>query len=517
MLKQDRKKRTAWIIAAAVLVVALVAGYTALNYVFTGGRFYAISGETLDLRGEELTLADYDKIAKRASGATILWDVPFQDGVVENTVTELTVTTLSDADVLVLDYLPQLKTVHGEQCPDCTQLAALQQRRPECSVLYSVTISGKTFDQDTAAVSVVGLTQEDEAKLASLLCLDSVEISGCTDYELLQRLQQDYPQWNLSYTVTLGDGDYAWDSVTVEATGATYEELSGGLSGLPELTQLLLINPLAQAEELLSLQQTYSHVAIDWQVELYGLVFPSDTQEVDISGNLVDSCEEVEQLVACLPQLEKLVMSDCGIDSETMAEFRERQRENYKVVWTVYMGDKCKARTDDIYFMPIQQGEYYFNDTDALELKYCEDMICLDLGHHPIHNIDFVAYMPHLKYLILAHTGVRDVSPIVSCQELIYLEVDWSEIQSYEPIAELKALEDINLEMTYCDITPFLEMTWLKNLWAPGRTYAEGVSLKEALPDTNVVLTDKTPAGQGWRNLPNYYAMRDILGMPYME
>ena len=141
----------------------------------------------------------------------------------------------------------------------------------------------------------------------------------------------------------------------------------------------------------------------------------------------------------------------------------------------------------------------------------------MDLGHHMIHNVDFLAYMPHLKYLILAHTGVRDISPITACQELVYLEVDWSEIKDYTPIAELKSLEDLNLNKTACDITPILKMTWLKNLWAPGRGASTREKLLEALPDTRVVLTEPTPEGQGWRNLPNYYAMRDYLEMPYMK
>ena len=146
-----------------------------------------------------------------------------------------------------------------------------------------------------------------------------------------------------------------------------------------------------------------------------------------------------------------------------------------------------------------------------------EDMICIDVGHHMIHNIDFVAYMPHLKYLILAHSGVRDLSPIVNCQELVYLEIDWSEVQSYEPLKELKALEDLNLAETYCDITPILEMTWLKNLWVPGRSYATRQLLIESLPNTHLQLNKTAPAGETWRDLPNYFAQRDVLGMHYMK
>ena len=95
--------------------------------------------------------------------------------------------------------------------------------------------------------------------------------------------------------------------------------------------------------------------------------------------------------------------------------------------------------------------------------------------------------------------------------------MDWSEIQDYTPIAELKKLEDLNLNKTYRDITPILKMKWLKNLWAPGRSAEVRERLIEALPNTRLVLAEPTPEGEGWRNLPNYYAMRDVLGMPYMR
>ena len=42
----------------------------------------------------------------------------------------------------------------------------------------------------------------------------------------------------------------------------------------------------------------------------------------------------------------------------------------------------------------------------------------------------------------------------------------------------------------------------------------------QAIPTARVVTTtDETAAtvGYGWRRLPNYYAMRDCLNMPYMN
>lgn len=496
-------------VAAIVLMLTLI--------IFVDGHFYPKSATALDLREQPLTAQSFDRITQALPDCYVLWNIPFQGGYLVSSETDLTVTTLTEEDVAALDYATALKTVDGTACTDYAQLAHLQQRHPNAKVLYTMTVSGQECDQDTRQLKLEGLTQEDAQKLPCLLKLDSLSITGCTDYALLTELQQAHPEWNLDYTVALGQEEFPWDSKDVRAVGAEYNQIVSALEIMPALENLNLVNPASQGGELVALRESYPQVNITWQVEIYGLTVNDDITELDLSGIQVESCEEVEALVACLPNLEKLIMSDCGIDSPTMAAFRERQRENYKVVWTVYLGKKCVVRTDETYFMPIKQGEYYFLDQYSEELKYCEDMVCIDLGHHKIHNIDFVAYMPHLKYLIIAHTEVQDVSPIVNCQELVYLEVDWSTIRSYEPIAQLKNLEDLNLNETFCNITPILSMTWLKNLWAPGRSYSIQQQLIEALPDTHLQLSNQNPPGEGWRNLPNYYAMRDYLGMYYMK
>lgn len=496
--------------AAVVVVLAVLS-----QFVCAAGGMYYIHAESLDLRDKVLTEEDFQDLSAKMPDCRIRWNVPFQGNYIANDTEEITVTSLTEEDVQLLNYVTGLKKVDGTGCDDYLLLALLQEHRPEVDVRYSVPVSGTAYAKNTEELKLDSFTEQDAKVLPALLRLRKVEISNCEDYALLQQLQEDHPEWNLAYNVRVGDQTVAWDTPEIETAALSSQDLDLVLSGLPKLRVLHVVNPAADHRELFALRQEYPDVKLHWTVEMFGQTFTEETKEVDISGNIVERCEDVEKLVACLPNLEKLIMSDCGIENEVMAEFRERQRENYKVVWTVYMGNICSLRTDAIYFHPYQQGEGYFYDDETENLKYCEDIICLDLGHHDITNIDFLRYMPHLKYLILAHTRIRDVSAIVNCQELIYLEVDWSRIQDLSPLVELKALEDLNLSRTYCDLTPILEMTWLKNLWVPNRSEEDQQRLIEALPDTHLELNAVNT--KGWRHLPNYYAQRDILGMEYMN
>ena len=41
--------------------------------------------------------------------------------------------------------------------------------------------------------------------------------------------------------------------------------------------------------------------------------------------------------------------------------------------------------------------------------------------------------------------------------------------------------------------------------------------MTEALPNTKVMTTGAATVANGWRDLENYYEMRDLLGMHYMS
>ena len=148
-------------------------------------------------------------------------------------------------------------------------------------------------------------------------------------------------------------------------------------------------------------------------------------------------------------------------------------------------------------------------------------MICIDIGHHPVKDISFVRYMPHLKYLILTDTAVQDISPLENAKELIYLEFTFGIIRDYTPLLGCTALEDLNMDNLwyFADPTPLYQMTWLKTLFWEGCSGSVILKLQEALTETRLDFTGSTSnsVGTGWRNLQNYYDMRDILGMPYMR
>lgn len=530
--------RTAVIVAieaaVGVLILAIVAVMAC--FVTAEGALYPRFGQELDLTEKQLTASGYETLRRKLPDTDILWMIPLESGPVRSDAKELTLTTLPQEDLALTAHLTDLQTVHAEGCRDAAQLARLQEQHPRAVMHYSIWLGGEEFSPDAASVSVTGMTEADIPALAAFRSLSKLTVAGGSELSLLTQIREAYPQLDVEYTVTVGGKSYPGDTRELVLEDQPHEQIMNALDLFPELERLDLINPVATAEQLAALRETYPGTQIHWQVQAYGLHFGEDAVEMDLSGAEGLDLKAVEVYADCLPGLERLYLGECGLDNEELAALRERKRDRYKVVWTVRFTKKLAADTDATTFMPGHKdiGEYRFNESmgvNVQDLKYFEDMECMDLGHFNIYKADFLAYMPHLRFLILSWTEIHDLSPIVGCQELIYLELDWSQVRDFTPLVELKALEDLNVCGTVADVTPLTQMTWLKNLWAAERGYSAKKILLDAFPQEDVlgeedeVLIPKSDtylyiyggSTSAWRHLPHYYEMRDILGMYYMD
>ena len=521
---------------AGVLAAALIAGaaWTLLNFYIVDFKLYAKDAAALDLRDREISVSHYDKVAQKLPDCEIRWDVPFQGGVLADDTTEVTVTSLTAEDVKALAHLSQLKTVHAESCTDYDQLMTLKETCPKVKVTYTVTLGGEAYDGDSAKIDVSSIASGEIEQLQYFRNLTTVVAHGGKGQDFSE-LRQYCRNREITFCVSLGGTEVPADETAVTVEGITDDDLEV-LGCLENLKKLHLVDPTASAESILALPDGYPQAEVSWEVTICGETFTStDTpEEIDLSDAEITSLEAVETAMAYLPDAQKLILGVCGVDNpdwgnsksklaaseienEDLAAYRDRVREDYKVVWTVRLGPSIALRTDADNFMPNHFGVGQLPDSYAYNLRYCEDMVCLDVGHMTLTDISFVEYMPNLKYLILAWTEVQYIAPIRTWKNLIWLELDNSCIRDYSPLVDCTALEDLNIGRTSCDITPILEMAWLKNLYMIFGNGGYAWRASQALPNTHVVATGDATVGGGWRRLPNYYDMRDCLGMYYMN
>lgn len=536
-MKNRRNNKPVIVLLAVLIVVGMLLGgmiWFLNSHFFVEKKAYPKNAEELDLRDRKISVETYEKIREQLPDCEIRWNVPFQTTSYDDDTTSLTVSALSEEDLRVLEYFTELKELDARGSRDYRQIQNLMAQRPDVKVRYTVVIDGKEYAEDAEAVICSTLTDEDIAMMALLPELKAVDTTGCSDHKRLAALTEAIPGLEVTYQVEVLGKTFTEQDTSATFKKADLNQLLEQLAAVPHLETVKLTEPKGDGETLRKLLETYPDISFTWKKTVLDKTFSSTDKEIDLSdtgivtvvppawGHPLDAgetkkiTETVREAMAWFPHAEKVILPAVAFENETMAAFREEMRSDYKVVWTVFVTKK-PVRTDQ---EVIHSSAYQvcFIDEQSQDLKYCEDAIVVDIGHSYVKNIEWVKGMPKLKYLILAHNWIKDLSPISTCKNLEYLEIFWNEhIPDYTPLLGCTALKDLNLSGTYADLDPLMEMTWVENLWANccGITEGEYNDLREALPNTHIEYRGGDYTSYGWREVQGYYDMRDFMGLPY--
>ena len=389
----------------------------------------------------------------------------------------------------------------------------------------TITVGSITCDALTQELTVINANYAElEELLPQLPELKKLTLEGILpDATALIKMQSMYPQIAFDFQLRIWGNTYSSDITVLDLAGteATMEELSLVIPLLRNLEELSAIGSNLTDLQVKELASTYTDLLICFEFPLAGQLFATDCEEIDISGSTV-TVEEVEASLPYFPRLKKLDMSFCGIPNEDMEALNQKYPD-ISIVWTLKIGE-ARTRTDAIYFYPAEVN-YYPTSAEMEQLKYCHDMIAVDIGHTRATDCEFLWYMPNVKYLILADTGITDITPVGNLKELIYLELFNLKIDDYSPLLNCTKLQDLNIGTTYADPEPLTKMTWLHNLqWHRSdqnpETKEDVLKLPDQLPDTHVELFPRKKArniGGPWRYIPNYYVFRDLIGATYFN
>ena len=114
------KKKIIVSACAVLLAAAAVLSLIASRYLLVNRRLYPKDAQTLDLRGQAITLELYEELTEKLPNADIQFDVSFQGSVLDGNSTEVQIDTLTAGDAELLASLPKLRNVRGDNCRDLT-------------------------------------------------------------------------------------------------------------------------------------------------------------------------------------------------------------------------------------------------------------------------------------------------------------------------------------------------------------------------------------------------------------
>ena len=537
MPKDKKKKKKSgfllWFLPLVIVLALIGAGVTMIYsmYLPFQGKWIRKDCERVDLRSLEITLEAYEQLQQQLPGCTIRWNIPIGDQVFDSRATEITLSALEEEDFPLFDLFENLQKIHAEGLDCYETLLALERYLPQCRIEWGVRVGDDVVETTIETLDFTGTNitpAELMEKLSQFPGLTQVEYWDleCSP-EDRAALREAYPQitflWNVevagkTWSVTETKLSYAGEPVDAQALAAAAQEFPG-------VVELDLTGSGCTVEELLVIQEAYADAFIKSEISLFDQDFTTETETLDFSGIEMENTEALEQIMPLMRKLTWVDMCDCGISNEDMDALNKKYPDTrfvWKVKFSVYT-----LRTDATFFCAsdLPNNGYVaikMTDEQLAPLKYCEDLIALDLGHMRYTDLSFLENMPKLQFLILVEAKFTDITPIGTLKDLVYLEIFMNTIDDLSPLLECPNLKHLNIGYTSgFDTSVLKQFTGLERLWFPGNTMSkeEIEELKAALPNTQCHLPAGDPdgsTGNGWREAEIYFEMRDIFSMHYM-
>ena len=525
-----------------LLCIALTAyGFIDYNYVWQDGRFvhkYAVvaritvtdeyprnfdkmvSLRTLDMKGSTITdfapiralpslerldirenyafdQREHDLLVQANPNVDIHWSVPVED-------------KHFDSMAEYFDLTPfQLTT---------TQLRTLITTYPNTVFDYRVPLYGQRYTTDIQALDLQGQAPDaaviDDA-LGLLPEVKTVDVRGQrAPAQTVSALSQAHPEVYFMFSCDVPGGDMTTEDTAVTVTGS-YDDMLAYAAFIPYMPKLESIDATSiemTDEQLDALGEISSSGKLRYSLNVYGKSCSSLASDLNWDKLPFTGVEDVEKYLARLPRLKRVSMCNCGLSEEEMGQLFDAHPD-IKFIWWIEFGH-YKLRTDATAFTTgLGDGNQYHYDDDTFEpIRYCTDLMMLDLGHNRITSIDNFTGLTKLKVLILADNRLTDISQITCFPDLEYLELFLNDITDVTPVTQLKKLRDFNIfhNPLYENHKVLRKMTWLERLWIGGcRLSPQDVrDLQQALPNCEISTIGQSSTARGWRKHSHYYTLK---------
>ncbi len=547
--KKKKKGAGAGLLAAILLLLAMAGGgwWVYSHYALYRGELVPRDTSLVDLRGQDLAEGDLEKAKELFPEAHIVRDVTIGGRTYSSDDRDIVTGDFTDADIPAFSDFFALAGVDVSAVKDIKAALALRQAQPQLTVFWTVPLGGQSIDGDAEEITVSGVTgAELAAALERLPFVRTVTVEDDLTPAEQKALAERYPETAFRWAVTLAgvrfpQGSEVLDFENVPLTEAELAEIGEYLPLLDAAAELRFSGTGLADAELMAFADAHPETAVVWDTSLFGVDFSTEAEELcfdDIPLTAEDAAG-IEALVPYMPNLTRVSMQRCGIDNDSMEAIYRRHidADGVKFVWMVQVTNRG-VPTDQTFYQSYQwtnpDVDYYYPDSNQTfeQLRYCHDMIALDLGHKRYYgDPDMFANMPHLRYLTVADCAYTALPALGGLQELEFLELYWScgkgmDISYLKDCPNLKHLniaykrvKDENERAT--DLATLKSMKQLERLWISNTMYspADIQALREALPDTQIEVMDALDCvSRGWRSGHKvYFDYRDALHMYYIS
>ena len=480
--------------------------------------------ETVDLRGALLQMGEIEALEKAFPNVRFLTSTLSGDTLAGEGMALIEVESVEDAYGQVVHYagLRRITVTGANFTPD--EYYQLQALCPDTRIDCQLIIYGLYWPTTAQYVdlSKCAVDERLEEYLGLFPALSELRLPDTDPREALA-LSASLDLSALQYRIGDNTINASTDEVDLRGRGVPEEDYLLALRQTAPALRRLYVDPLSE-DQRAAYDRLETKIEFVYDIDVLGVTVSTDAATLDMGERIVsdDEVPQIERAMAYLPNLTRIDMFESRLSSETM----DRLFDTYPDIfwgWTFDLcGGKWTVRTDITAFSTLQgENSKRWDSTYFVPLRYCKNLMALDLGHNQVQGINFLRNFPHLRILILADNQVTDISVLSELKELEYVELFLNYISSFEPLAGHDNLKDLNL--CYClahegrndrALQPLKSCPNLERLWVIGDWVTDEMQddIRAALPNCTFHFGKSGGSTNfGWRNHDRYYIIRQIF------
>lgn len=320
---------------------------------------------------------------------------------------------------------------------------------------------GRCKALETLDLENMGL--DDVSEAAECKTLKSLDLCGNdVSAEEYDELRAALPECDILWDVPLGGIRVRSDSESVDLANVPAEAYGLIEKYLPGIKSADA-SAVPLSAELSELYRALPDCSMSWNVDIGGSTVDCSTEKLDFNDVRLDDFENFRQQLAYLPALRKVELCRSGFSDEQMEQLMETYPE-IKFVWEIYIGE-WNLRTDVTSFSTANNWLPKPAPEEWYKLRYLTDLVALDVGHQNLPEpLDYMSGLTNLRSIILWGDELHDLSPLASCVNIEFVELQHNKIDNIEIVRSWPHLKEINL--CYCqnitDPSPLYECKELK-------------------------------------------------------
>lgn len=458
---------------------------------------------------------------------------------------------ISKRDIPSLVYFTKLETADFRGSTCYGEIAQWVAEHPEVETNYSLPLpNGKTADALAEELDLTWMEGEDLPAVLSVFPymknLRSLQLGDVGGDRLtmqdMMNIHEAAPHLMLDFLAVVDGEVLDSNASSIDLSRMRHEDAVGLALILSYMENLKTVELGVQAEgedqipweDVALLKASCPDATFHYSFRLYGRDLDLNAEKLDFrNAEVDDNGAALYSVLACMNHCTYLDMDGTDVENEELGKLRDLFPQT-KIVWRVWFGTNYSVRTDAERILaskPTVGGMIY----DPSPLQYCTEIKYLDLGHNDeMTDLSFTMYMPKLEVLIIAMTGVTDISPLRNCERLEYLELNSTDIGDLSPLEGHTALRHLNIGCcpNIHDISPLYGISAMERLWIGNQTpvpAAQVAEMRAAAPHCTVNTTTSDPHGEAWRftdydpEIPKYYwvprheLLREQMGYNYQE